>query len=94
MDKIEKKEGTRVDALEYQVELIERVKKELGMSQSDIARKFEVGTSTVSKWVKKKVLMPKSVRIALELMIKRKEDEEIINSIKSFSNILFKMTQK
>ena len=80
--------------LSYQIELIERVKKELGMSQSDIARKFDMGTSTVSKWVKKKVLMPTSAKVALELMIEKKEDRKIIDSIKSFSNIIVKMTQK
>jgi DNA-binding transcriptional regulator YiaG len=80
--------------LSYQVKLIERVKKELGMSQSDIARKFEVGTSTVSKWAKKKVLMPTSAKVALELMIEKKEDKRIIDSIKSFSNIIVNMTQK
>jgi DNA-binding transcriptional regulator YiaG len=80
--------------LSYQVKLIERVKKELGMSQSDIARKFEMGTSTVSKWTKKKVLMPTSAKIALELMIEKKEDKKIIDSIKSFSNIIAQMTQK
>ena len=80
--------------LSYQVELIERVKKELDMSQSDIARKFDMGTSTVSKWVKKKVLMPTSAKVALELMIEKKEDRKIIDSIKSFSNIIVKMTQK
>jgi len=80
--------------LNYQVELIERVKKELGMSQSDIARKFEMGTSTVSKWAKKKVLMPTSAKIALELMIEKKENKKIIDSIKSFSDIIVQMTQK
>jgi len=40
--------------LSYQVVLIERVKKELGMSQSDIAKKFDVGNTTVSDWVKKR----------------------------------------
>ena len=80
--------------LSYQVELIERVKKELGMSQSDIARTFEMGTSTVSKWTKKKVLMPTSAKIALELMIEKKEDKKIIDSIKSFSNIIVEMTKK
>jgi len=80
--------------LSYQVELIERVKKELGMSQSDIARIFEMGTSTVSKWVKKKVLMPTSAKIALELMIEKKEDKKIIDSIKSFSDIIVNMTKK
>jgi DNA-binding transcriptional regulator YiaG len=80
--------------LSYQVELIERVKKELGMSQSDIARKFDMGTSTVSKWVKKKVLMPTSAKVALELMIEKKEDRKIIDSIKSFSDVIAKMTQK
>jgi DNA-binding transcriptional regulator YiaG len=80
--------------LSYQIELIERVKEELGMSQSDIARKFDMGTSTVSKWAKKKALMPTSAKVALELMIEKKEDKKIIDSIKSFSNIIAKMTQK
>ena len=80
--------------LSYQVELIEKVKKELDMSQSDIARTFEMGTSTVSKWVNKKVLMPTSAKIALELMIEKKKDKKIIDSIKSFSNIIVQMTNK
>jgi len=80
--------------LSYQVELIEKVKKELDMSQSDIARTFEMGTSTVSKWVNKKVLMPTSAKIALELMMEKKKDKKIIDSIKSFSNIIVQMTNK
>ena len=80
--------------LSYQVELIERVKEELGMSQSDISQMFEIGESAVSKWVKKKGKIPTGTKIALELMIEKKEDKKIIDSIKSFSNIIAQMTQK
>ncbi len=74
--------------LSYQVELIERVKKELGMSQSDIARKFEVGTSIVSKWSNGKTPITVSTKIALELMIERKKDEKIIDWVKDITNII------
>ena len=74
--------------LSYQVTLIERAKKELGMSQSDIARKFEVGTSVVSKWSNGKTPITISTKIALELMIERKKDEKIINWVKSMTDIL------
>ena len=74
--------------LNYQVELIERVKKELGMSQSDIARKFEVGKSSVSEWVNKKVKMKPPYKIALELMLKEKQQQEVIDWIQKFPKIL------
>ena len=80
--------------LSYQVTLIERAKKELGMSQSDIARKFEVGTSTVSNWVKKKVKIPTVAKIALELMLEREQDKEILNFMEIFSQHVVNMGRK
>jgi len=74
--------------LSYQVTLIERVKNELDMSQSDIARTFEVGTSVVSKWSNGKTPITISTKIALELMIERKKDEKIINWVRSMTDIL------
>ena len=80
--------------LSYQVELIERVKKELGMSQSDIARTFEVGTSVVSKWSNGKTPITVATKIALELMIERKKDEKIIDWVKDITNIIELVKQK
>jgi len=80
--------------LSYQVELIDRVKKELGMSQSDISQKFEIGESAVSKWVKKKGKMPTGTRIALELMLERKEERKTIELVKTLFSELNKMTEK
>ena len=74
--------------LSYQVKLIERVKKELGMSQSDIARKFEMGKSSVSEWVNKKVKMKPPYRIALELMLKDKKQQEVIDWVQKFPQIM------
>ena len=80
--------------LSYQVELIERVKKELGMSQSDIARKFEVGTSVVSKWSNGKTPITVSTKIALELMIERKKDEKIIDWVRNITHVMDLVKQK
>ena len=76
--------------LSYQVTLIERAKKELGMSQSDIARKFEIGESAISEWVSKKRKMKAPPRIALELMLKEKKQEEKLKIIDSFAELLIK----
>ena len=80
--------------LSYQVELIERVKKELGMSQSDIARKFEVGTSVVSKWSNGKTPITVSTKIALELMIERKKYEKIIDWVRNITHVMDLVKQK
>ena len=80
--------------LNYQVELIERVKKELGMSQSDISQKFDIGESAVSKWVKKKAKIPTGTRIALELMLESKEDKKTIELVKTLFTTFNKMTEK
>jgi DNA-binding transcriptional regulator YiaG len=80
--------------LNYQVKLIERVKKELGMNQSDIARKFEVGTSTVSNWTKKKVKIPTVAKIALELMLEREKDKKTLNFMENFSKHILEMGNK
>jgi predicted transcriptional regulator len=74
--------------LSYQVKLIERVKKELGMSQSDIARKFEIGESAVSEWVSKKRKMKAPPKIALELMLKDNEQQKRLKIVDSFTKLV------
>ena len=65
------------EEMEYQIELLEKVKNELGMNQSDISRKFEVGASAVSKWANQKVKIPIAVQLSLELMLELKEQKEL-----------------
>ena len=80
--------------MEYQIELLKIVKNELGMSQSDISRKFEIGTSSVSSWAKQKIKMPTSVKIALQLMLKEKESQEFINAVKEYHIKMNNIVQK
>ena len=80
--------------LSYQVTLIERVKEELGMSQSDIARKFEIARSYVSDWMKKKSKMKAPYRIALELMLENKEQQEVMDWIQKIPAIMKIAEQK
>jgi predicted transcriptional regulator len=64
------------------------------MSQSDIARKFEIGESAISEWVSKKRKMKAPPRIALELMLKDKEQEKKLKIIDSFTELLTKNIRK
>ena len=74
--------------MEYQKELLERVKNELGMSQSDISRKFEIGRSYVSEWINQKSIMKAPYRISLELMLKDKKQKEVIEWVEKFPEIM------
>ena len=80
--------------LSYQVTLIERAKKELGMNQSDIARIFDIGNTTVSDWVQKKRKITTTAKLALELMLKDKEQQKELEIIGSFMSILDKYRKK
>ncbi len=78
------------DDMKYQVELLERVKKELDMSQSDISRKLGIGTTSISDWTKEKRQMPTTARLALKLMLKVKEQEKELEIVDLFRNLLSK----
>jgi transposase len=80
--------------LNYQVELIERVKKEFGMTQSDIAKKFDIGNTTVSDWIKKKRKITTTAKLALEFMLRDKEREKELEVIDSFINLIEKYRKK
>ena len=82
------------DDMKYQVELLTRAKKELDMNQSDISRKFGVGNSVVSKWTNGKAPITTATKIALELMLDRKKDKEIIDWVKKTFDIMELMKQK
>ena len=82
------------DDMKYQVELLERVKKELDMSQSDISRKFDISGSYVSEWTNQKIIMKAPYRISLELMLRDKEREEVIEWIQQIPRIMSIVEQK
>jgi transcriptional regulator with XRE-family HTH domain len=68
--------------LNYQVKLIERVKKELGLNQAELSKKIGVSPSKLSEWNSKKRKTPKVVIFALKLMLKNKElekDSDLLN---------------
>lgn len=44
--------------------------KELGLSQTEFARLIEVDVTTVNRWAKGKVPVPKLVHLLLEMMVK------------------------
>ena len=80
--------------MQYQIELLEKVKKELGMNQSDISRKFEIGAPAVSKWATQKVKIPLAVQLSLELMLELKEQEELTNWVKKIPKMINIATKK
>ena len=82
------------DNMQYQVELLERVKNELNMSQSDISRKFDISRSYVSEWTNKKIIMKAPYRISLELMLRDKEREEVIEWVQQIPKIMSLVEQK
>ncbi len=86
-ENLSKSEQDKLD-LDYQVQLLDKVKEELGMNQSDIARKFGMGTATISHWAKQNGKMPLVARIALELMLKEKEHQRMTSLFQNFSMIM------
>ena len=68
--------------LSYQVELIERVKKELEINQSELSQKIGVSPSKLSEWSNGKRKIPKVVIFALNLILENKElkkDSTLLN---------------
>jgi len=75
--------------LSYQVKLIERVKKELGISNMELSRRLKVGSSSISEWGNGKRNIPYGTLVAIELMIenqKLKKDLEVVDAFSSLLN--------
>ena len=75
--------------LSYQVTLIERVKKELGISNMELSKKLKVGSSSISEWGNGKRNIPYGTLVAIELMIenqKLKKDLEVVDAFSSLLN--------
>jgi len=74
--------------LSYQVELIERVKKELGISNMELAKKLKVGNSSISEWGNGKRNIPYGTLLAIELMIENKNLKKDLDVVNAFSSLL------
>ena len=75
--------------LSYQVTLIERAKKELGISNMELSKKLKVGSSSISEWANGKRNIPYGTLLAIELMIenqKLKKDLEVVDAFISLLN--------
>ena len=75
--------------LSYQVTLIERVKNELGISNTELSKKLKVGNSSISEWANGKRNIPYGTLLAIELMIenqKLKKDLEVVDAFSSLIN--------
>jgi predicted transcriptional regulator len=75
--------------LSYQVTLIERAKKELGISNMELSKKLKVGSSSISEWANGKRNIPYGTLLAIELMIenqKLKKDLEVVDAFSSLLN--------
>ena len=75
--------------LSYQVKLIEKVKKELGISNMELSKKLKVGSSSISEWGNGKRNIPYGTLVAIELMIenqKLKKDLEVVDAFSSLLN--------
>ena len=66
--------------------IVKKVCKELNITQKELAEMLEVSTSAVSLWSKGEI--PKMAQLALELMIKTKEQEEKLNIIRKAKDII------
>jgi len=76
--------------MEYQIELLERIKNELEMKQTDISKKLGIGTTSISDWMKQKRKMPTTVKLALELMLQVKEQKKELEVVELFRDLLVK----
>jgi len=77
--------------MQEQIELIEEAKKELKMTQSDLAKLLEVGEPTISEWANGKRRMKVSVKLALKYMIKDKHHQSILKTLEDFATVITKI---
>jgi DNA-binding XRE family transcriptional regulator len=74
--------------LNYQVKLIERVKKELGISNAELAKKLKVGRSSISEWGNGKRYVPYGTLLAMKLMIENKRLKDDLKVVNAFSSLI------
>ncbi len=72
-----------------QENIVQKVCKELNINQTELAKRLDVGTSTVSEW--KKGNIPKMAELALKLILENRQQKKQIQKIKEFSSFLQKI---
>ena len=65
--------------------IVKRACKELGVTQKELAEMMGVSPQAVSQW---QVETPKTIQLALELLIENKELKEKLGIIKKAQNIM------
>jgi len=60
--------------------IVKQVCQELGINQSELAKRLDVGTSAISEWKNGKI--PKMAQLALELMLTNKRQQNQLYKIK------------
>jgi len=67
--------------------IVKKVCKELGITQKELAEMLDIPPSTISRWASSDEI-PKTARIALELLLENKDLKEKLNALKAFKEIL------
>ena len=72
---------------EKEVHLVKRVCQEYNITQIELAEKLDIPRGTISRWISTDN-MPKTAKLALELMLKNKELENKLDFFKDFKKVL------
>ena len=72
---------------EKEENLVKQVCKEYGITQTELAEKLDIPRGTISRWGSTNN-MPKTAKVALELMLKNRELENKLELFKIFKKAL------
>ena len=75
---------------EKEENLVKRVCKEYGITQTELAKKLDIPRGTLGRWTSDGNI-PRGMSIALNLMIENKELKEKLLAVKHFKEILDKI---
>ncbi|SFV63612.1 hypothetical protein MNB_SV-14-1037 [hydrothermal vent metagenome] len=67
--------------------MVQKVCEELGISQSELARRLDIGRSSISKWSNGEKI-PSVAQVALELMLENNEQKQKLKIIDDFTTLL------
>jgi DNA-binding XRE family transcriptional regulator len=70
--------------------LVKRVCKEYGITQTELAKKLDVPRGTIGRWASEKNI-PRGMEIALNLMLENKELKDKLIVLKLFKDVLNKI---
>ena len=73
----------------HKTNIVQEVCDKLNINQATLAKKLDVGTSTVSEW--KKGNIPKMAELALKLMLESREQQKKLQKIKEAFSIIQKI---